>query len=160
MSEKKGKDGRKINTGGGTYIEGDVNTTGGDFVGRDKKVSAPGGVAIGGSASNNTIVVGNGNTVTGKVEGVQTEDVLKLVRELRAGLGQANLNPAMAQMVQVNLQAAEEELEKPQPDKLTAGAILQGVVGTLTGLAAASEAVQKLLPMAQQAAQWVQQLVK
>jgi hypothetical protein len=28
---------RTINTGGGNYIEGDVNTQGGDFVGRDKK---------------------------------------------------------------------------------------------------------------------------
>ncbi len=34
--ERQGGDHRQINTGGGTFVEGNVNT-GGDFVGRDKK---------------------------------------------------------------------------------------------------------------------------
>ena len=63
---------RQINTGGGAYIEGDVRTAGGDFIGRDQIVTT-GPVATGGSAvstGSGVAFVGDGNTViTGKVDG-------------------------------------------------------------------------------------------
>ena len=38
MNTKKDERGQQINTGGGAAVEGDVNTGGGDFVGRDQFV--------------------------------------------------------------------------------------------------------------------------
>jgi hypothetical protein len=106
------------------------------------------------------MVVGNGAVVGVKNEGLKVEDVVKLLRELRSGVEQTSVNPTLTQMVAVQLQMVEKELEKPKPDKLTVGVLLQGVVGTLTTLAAGSEAVQKLLPLAQRAGEWIQQVVK
>ncbi len=160
MAEKKDKEGRKIDTGGGSYIEGNVHTGGGDFVGRDKKVSAPGGIAIGGNASGNTMVTGKGNIVGVKGEGIQMEDVLKLVRELRAALPAAGLDADTLAMVDGDVKVVEEQLAKAEPKKHLLLPKLTSVVSTLTGLVGAGEAVQKLLPMAQQAVQWVQQVVK
>ncbi|GAB4468306.1 MAG: hypothetical protein Kow0070_31560 [Anaerolineales bacterium] len=61
------KDKKEIHTEGGAYIGGNVNT-GGDFVGRDKKVSAgERGVVIGGNVSGSTIVTGDHNIVGGAV---------------------------------------------------------------------------------------------
>jgi hypothetical protein len=160
MAEKKDKDGREINTGGGAYTEGNVNTGGGDFVGRDKNISAPGGIAVGGNVTGSTMVVGNGNTVTGRVEGMKVDDVLKLVRELRAALPQAGLDEDTLEIVEGDIRVIETQLAKPEPKKHLVLPKLESVVATLTGLVGAGEAVQKLLPMAQQAAQWVQQMVK
>jgi hypothetical protein len=38
-SSQDSRESRSINTGGGAYIQGDVNIQGGDFVGRDKYVN-------------------------------------------------------------------------------------------------------------------------
>jgi hypothetical protein len=58
-------DDRKIDTSGGAYIGGGVNTGGGEFVGRDKVVNNSGtSISIGGSVSGANIVVGSNNTVT------------------------------------------------------------------------------------------------
>lgn len=54
------KEDRKIDTGGGAYINGGVNTSGGDFTGRDKNTS----ISIGGNVSGSNIVVGNHNKIT------------------------------------------------------------------------------------------------
>jgi hypothetical protein len=160
MTEQKDKDGRKIQTEGGAYVAGGVNTGGGDFVGRDKQVSAPGGIAIGGNASHNTMVVGNGNVVGSRTEGVKMEDVLRLVRELQAALPASGLDEETLAVVEGDVRVVEAQLAKPEPKKHLMLPKLESVVATLTGLAGASEAVQKLLPMAQQAVQWVQQVVK
>ena len=62
MTKRKKDD--SVSTNGGAYIGGNVNTGGGDFVGRDKKVIAgERGVAIGGNVSGSTIVTGDGNVV-------------------------------------------------------------------------------------------------
>ena len=63
-------DDRKIDTGGGAYIGGGVNTGGGDFVGRDfikrdRNVNNSGtNISIGGNVNGSNIVVGNNNAVT------------------------------------------------------------------------------------------------
>ena len=50
----------QIDTSGGTYTEGDINTGGGDFIGRDKVVKAEkGGVAIDGNVQDATIITGD-----------------------------------------------------------------------------------------------------
>ena len=58
-------DDRKVGTGGGANVGGNVNTSGGDFVGRDKSVHGnETSIKIGGSMNGSNIVVGNNNVVT------------------------------------------------------------------------------------------------
>ena len=56
----------QIATGGGAYVAGDVYTSGGDFVGRDKRIElviSSRNVVVQGDAQGNIIITGNGNTV-------------------------------------------------------------------------------------------------
>ena len=91
---------KKINTKGGAYIAGNVNTGGGDLVGRDKKVTVKeGGVYIGGDAKNNTIVTGDGNTV-----GVELQQIF-------APVYQAVQQSDLPEQTKSDLQAEIEEVE-------------------------------------------------
>ncbi len=59
---------KKINTKGGAYIGGNVNTGGGDCVGRDlSRIVEQGGVHIGGDVSNSNIITGNHNVVASTI---------------------------------------------------------------------------------------------
>ena len=67
---------KKTNTNGGASIDGNVNTGGGDFVGRDKNINVgQGGVVIGGSVSNSMIVTGDNNMVGSTI--TQKEDYIQ-----------------------------------------------------------------------------------
>jgi len=48
---------------GGARVEGDVNTDGGDFVGRDKTVHAEGGLATGGGIFNSQIIIATADAI-------------------------------------------------------------------------------------------------
>lgn len=67
MAEKKArskKQNNQVSTEGGAYLGGNVQTGGGDFVGRDKIIS--GGersLAVSGDISGSTLVTGDGNVV-------------------------------------------------------------------------------------------------
>ncbi len=70
-----------LNTGGGAYIGGRVKV-GGDFVGRDKVVTAgAGGVAVGGNVTGGAIVTGSGNVIS-QPQGTTLEDLRALIAEL------------------------------------------------------------------------------
>jgi len=70
MTDVEGKqevsmsDDRKVETGG-AYIAGNVDTAGGDFVGRDKHIHGiETNIEIGGNVSGSNIIAGNNNVVT------------------------------------------------------------------------------------------------
>jgi hypothetical protein len=70
-------DDRKAETEGGPNIGSDINTGGGDFIGRDKNVHGnETHLRIGGSVSGSSIVVGNNNVVTGNTS---TQNIFKSV---------------------------------------------------------------------------------
>jgi hypothetical protein len=157
MSPKKSPPSRSINTSGGTYIEGDVHTNG-DFVGRDKiTYNAP---VIHGNVSGETVVIGNNNVVGGKTEGASLENLLQLLHELRASLPQSGLDADTVEVIDADFGMIETQLAKTEPKKNLVLPKLQSVVATLTGLVGAGEAVEKLIPMVQQALQWAQQVIK
>lgn len=71
-------DDRKLETGG-TYVGGNVNTSGGDFVGRDKHVHGnETNIRIGGSVNGSNIIVGNNNVVANTTS---AQNIFNLVYE-------------------------------------------------------------------------------
>lgn len=75
---------KKINTEGGAYIGGSVNTGGGDFVGRDlSRIVERRGVHIGGNVSHSNIVTGN-NNVVGSTINVQKEYIQQLIEAIES----------------------------------------------------------------------------
>jgi hypothetical protein len=65
---------RKIDTGGGAYFEGGVNTDGGDFAGRDMSKVGP--------VSNSTFAVGRGAQATSS-QGVSGQELAALFESVR-----------------------------------------------------------------------------
>lgn len=158
MAQKKDKNTNQPNVDG-AYIGGNVNTGGGDFVGRDKVVHGDvNSVMIRGDAKGNTFVTGKGNVVSNQT--VKIEQVLEALKDFREALPQSGLDEETAEVIEGDVQDAEKQLAKPEPKKHLVLPKLESVVATLTGLVGAGEVVQKLLPMAQQALAWAQQLLK
>ncbi len=158
MAQKKDKNPKPAHVDG-AYIGGNVNTGGGDFVGRDKVVHGDvNSVTIRGDATGNTFVTGKGNVVSNQA--VKIEQVLEALKDFREALPQSGLDKETAEDIEVVVQNAETQLAKPEPKKHLVLPKLESVVATLTGLVGAAEAVQKLLPMAQKALEWAQQLLK
>lgn len=151
MAKKKDHD-------GGFSIGGDVNTSGGDFIGRDKVVKGgDNSVVIGGNATDNTIVIGNSNVI-GNSAGGSLEELLALLREMQALLPQAGLDEDTVEAIEGDFVVMEKQLAKPEPKKAIVLHKLQGVAGMLAAAAATGEAVQKLGPMVQQAIAWAKML--
>lgn len=151
---KNNQPNRKIDTQGGAYIEGGVNT-GGDFVGRDQnKVTVQGGMSGG------TLVVGNHNQVNSTQTGASVAELSNLVGQIRALLPQARLDEDTQGIIDGDFQVVETQLAKPEPKKALVLPKLEGIAKMLTTAAAAGEAVQKLAPMLQQAVTWAQQVLK
>ena len=108
---------RAIRTGGGAYVEGDVNTGGGDFVGRDSNVRADrGGIAIGGDAYNNTMVTGSGNLVAPEGE-ITLSGFLALLDQMQANLDQPGLDADLRQEIGENIDKARQQAARPKPNR-------------------------------------------
>ncbi len=96
---------KKINTNGGAYIGGNVNTGGGDFVGRDKKITVgQSGVHIGGNVNNSNIVTGNNNAV-GSTIAQKAEYIHNLYAKIESRpntdpLDKEDLKSALAEIVE------------------------------------------------------------
>lgn len=158
MAQKKDKNTKQPNLDG-AYIGGNVNTGGGDFVGRDKVIHGDvNSVTITGDATGNTFITGKGNVVSNQP--VKIEHVLVALKDFRKALPQSGLDEETVEVIEGEVLDVEKQLAKPEPKKHLVLPKLESVVATLTGLVGAAEAVQKLLPMAQQALAWAQQLLK
>jgi hypothetical protein len=109
-TEKEKKMSRKdIDTGGGAYIDGSVHTGGGDFVGRDKNVSAGDrGVAIGGDVRGSNIVTGDGNVVDSTVT-LKDEYVQQIYEEIEK---EPDLKPVEVEDLKENVKEIQQEDDK------------------------------------------------
>jgi hypothetical protein len=136
MKAKKNKEQLGVNTGGGAYVGGDVHTQGGDFVGRDQVVSI------------------------GLQQGATLDEFVHLLGEMRRLLPQSGLDKDTAQVVEGDFRVVEEQAQKPKPNRAIILGKLKGAAEALTAAATLAEAGQKLLPMAQKAAQWAGQLFR
>ena len=140
---------RQVNTGGGAYIGGDVKV-GQDFVGRDQIIITGDGNVVGDHSSATVI-----KQVT---EGATLEEFLRLLAELRQALPTSGLDPDTAEVIEADVQVVEEQAQKEKPSAPVIVAKLKSIAEVLTASGAVATAAQKLLPLAQQALTWAQQL--
>ncbi len=145
----KKKQPQPIDTGGGAYIGGDVKA-GGDFVGRDQVIITGDGNVVGDQSSATVI-----KQVT---EGATLAEFLRLLAELRQALPAAGLDPDTAEVIEADVQVVEEQAQKEKPSTAVIVAKLKSIAEVLTASGAVATAAQKLLPVAQQALTWAQQL--
>ena len=123
---------QNIDTGGGAYIGGSVNTSGGGFVGRDQTVT------------------------TTTTQGATLEQFTVLLGELRAGLDAAGLDTKIQKVIESDLTGVENEASDPNPSRPVIESKLQSMLSLLqntarTGAAAIGlvEIVQRGMEMAQ-----------
>lgn len=101
---KKGKREEKINTDGGAHIGGNVNTGGGDFIGRDKKVTVKDkGIYIGGDAKDNTIITGDGNVAN---------STQKIFASVYQAVEKSSLSPQVKEDLKAEIEEVEGEIVK------------------------------------------------
>ena len=129
----KKKQPRPTDTGGGAYVGGDVKA-GRDFVGRDQVI------------------------ISQVTEGATLEEFLRLMVELRQALPAAGLDHDTAEVIEADVQVVEEQAQKEKPSAPVIVAKLKGIAEVLAASGAVATAAQKLLPLAQQALTWAQQL--
>jgi len=144
----KDKD-KRLSTNGGAYVGGNVHTGGGDFVGRDKIVSAgERGVAIGGNVSNSTIITGDGNVVGGDLQQIFAPVYQAIERSERPAQEKADLTAEVQEIAQALQQPQVDEswlarrlrnLKRMAPD--IAGVLLAGLSGPQ---AVVAETVRKI----------------
>ena len=111
MSKKKQTNDSSISTAGGAYIGGNVHTGGGDFVGRDKIVSAgERGVAIGGNVSGSTIITGDGNIVGSDLRQQVFAPVYRAIE-------QSNRSAQEKADLRAEVEEIEAAIQQPQVDE-------------------------------------------
>jgi hypothetical protein len=130
------KESRKIDTGGGAYIEGGVSTGGGDFVGRDKI------------------------TYSGAQEGVTLEQFSELLQQIQVILSQAGLDQETAQEIEDDLARAQQQASQPEPNGKIILKRLDSMVEFMANTATVLASAPQLYEMGQQALAWAQQLFK
>ena len=119
---------RLIDTGGGAYVEGDVNTQGGDFVNGDQVKAGDGGMAIG------TIII---NPTTGEPDYTPLRDAyLNHLLESAGQLTLAGIDPKAARENDTRLSLSEvytalmtvgtEHVQQPQEGQDIEGAMKEG----------------------------------
>jgi hypothetical protein len=105
----------EINTGGGAIIGGNVTTSGGDFVGRDKNIMAgDNSIAIGGSVSGSNIIFGDGNTVKNVSS---SDDLEKIIQQIQNSINNIQLDPDTIDEIKSDLDRVQEQMKKPEPNK-------------------------------------------
>lgn len=149
MKKKEKGSGRQIDTGGGTYVEGNVDTGGAPFVGGNQVVKAEGGsIATGGSMTDSTVTISN---TTAQQQGVSVADLVALLAEMRALLPQAGLDQENLEAIDGDFRIVEEQAKKEKPKRGLALNRLKSAAELISSVSGAAVAVEKLAPVAQQA---------
>lgn len=165
---------KRVNTGGGAYIGGNVNT-GGDFVGRDKTIQGDvvRGDKIGGDkVTGDKITVGNISGSTGFAIGrsgqstvntppaqpshVQTE-FMQLMQELRTTLTTVTLAEDERSEVQQNLTNLETQWAQSEPKLASITRWLQNIKGIVEEAAAVGTTAPTIAALIQRAVDLAQQ---
>lgn len=137
MSDKKSRGAeRVIDTGGGSYFEGDVDTGGGDILGRTEYTYPEGQ-----------------STVT-------IEQFAELLTQIRAMLPETELGVDDISEIKDDLDRIQQQLASTQPSKGIIMKRLSSTVAFLAHAATVTTRAPELYQMAQQALQWAQHLFR
>ncbi len=102
-------------------------------------------------------VIGNNNRVNvnkSQTTGVTVDQFLRLLDELRQAIPQAGLDPDEAEAIVADLQVAEAQARKPQPNARLILSRITNVAGLLATADGALGMLQRLQPLAQQLQTW------
>lgn len=144
MTTRKKSDESLVDTGGGAYVGGDVNTRGGDFTGRDKKTDNS--VTIGGNVSGSNIVTGNNNQIQQpQSSGAELADLLKLLQELKSQVVESGLPAHQQKIAEASIEGAETEAQQQQPKGNVITGALKYVSDTLEAAGTLTEKGKNLL---------------
>jgi hypothetical protein len=116
-------DPKPVNTVGGAYIGGNVDTGGGDFVGRDQVKTVH------------------------QQQGASVEDLSRLLAEVRALLPDAGLDRDEMDVIAGDFRVVEEQAAKDQPKAGLIKAKLKGIAGVIQETGKTSDAVTKILTL-------------
>ena len=118
-------------------------------------------IVIRGDATGNTIVIGKGNLVgANKDQEISVEQIIALIKRIRAELPKTGLNMTKIVLIDEEFRTSQSKLEEPEPERLSVLPKLKSALEMLVLAGGASQAAQQLLPMAQKALEWAQQLLK
>ncbi len=120
---------KSIDTGGGAYVEGQVEIHMGDFVGRDKVVAT-------------------------SSQGITVEEFAKLLDQVRQLLPQAGLDSSANQIIEGDFKVIEDEAAKEKPNGAIIKGKLKGVSEMLTNAGGAAEGVEKIVSLLTKAVKW------
>jgi hypothetical protein len=146
---------RQIHMGSGTYIEGDIHTGGGDFVGGNQN-----NISTSGDSADVSLIHGEGNLVNSTKSRVDLKELTHLLHEIKALVPVSNLDQEVVEVIQEDIKVVEKQLAQPEPKKNIVLPKLKSIAEALGTVVIAGEVVQKLVPMVQQAVVWASQLIK
>lgn len=127
---------RQINTGGGAYIEGNLDMgAGSTFVGRDQHI-------------------------VNHHPGVSVDGLLALLKQMQAELPKAVPDESQRQRIEAEIQGAAVEVRDAQPSATIISSKLEVAEALLKKLTSTGLAVGGLVTMVQQGLQWVGQLFR
>jgi hypothetical protein len=152
-------------------FEGPVSTGGGEAVdmrGSQGALYKPGG-PVEQQFGDRITITGDGNVIGSgsrstvikqQATGVTVDDLLRLLAELRQALPGADLDPDVAQAVESDLQVAESQARKDEPNAALILLKIKSVAELLATADGALGIVERVRPLAQQALEWAGQLFR
>jgi hypothetical protein len=115
-------------------------------------------ISIGGAVSGSVVQTGDHNITTLTTTTLpppESVDMNAVVQQLRAMIGQLQLEPKQQLIAKNALDEAELEVKSPQPDKDSLGESLTRAVGVLSKANDVAAQLSKLAPIVVQAAAWL-----
>lgn len=147
-----------VDTGGGSYVEGDVHVRGGDFVGRDKKtINGDKNLVISGNVSNSSIVMGDGNTVDFNAE-PNTEEFLMLLIELKSLLSKSKTDSNVKESFEKDIDTVQSQVEKDSPNRAIIISKLKSVSEAISLVGKSIGDISKISLILQSAIEWAHKL--
>lgn len=140
---------RQVNTSGGSYFEGPIQTNGGDFVMGSKHIQASqGGIAIGGNVQDSHLQTGR---PIPEDQRSPKDEFQNRLASIQSAISQSESDPAILHEVLDDLAVAQSEIRKHKPNQFIILKRLTSILDTFTNMSANSTPSTDLIGMLQSA---------